>query len=91
MRTLPPVQGTTPAQGEIVTPLDMMRQQAIEGYEAMKKYIDEHGAEILEEDKKREQQLLGEQKMSLVSHMSRFGSGAPPPPATPAQDDNKAR
>jgi hypothetical protein len=57
-----------------------MRQQATEGYEAMKKYIDEHGAEMLEEDKKREQQMLGEQKLSLVGHMARFGSGGAPPP-----------
>lgn len=56
----------------------------------MKKYIDEHGAEILEEDKKREQQILGEQKMSLVGHMSRFGNpGVPPPPAE--QDDKKGK
>ncbi len=67
-----------------------MRQQATESYEAMKKYIDEHGAEILEEDKKREQQMLGEQKMSLVGHMSRFGNpGVVPPP--PGQDDNKRK
>ena len=67
-----------------------MRQQATEGYEAMKKFIDDHGAEILEEDKKREQQILGEQKMSLVGHMSRFGNpGVVPPPA--GQGDNKGK
>lgn len=48
----------------------------------MKKYIDEHGAEILEEDKKREQQMLGEQKMSLVDFMGRIGGGGAPPPAS---------
>lgn len=71
-----------PQQGDIVTPLDLMRQQATESYEAMKKYIDEHGAEILEEDKKREQQMLGEQKMSLVDFMGRIGGGGAPPPAS---------
>jgi hypothetical protein len=65
-----------------------MRQQATEGYEAMKKYIDEHGAEILEEDKKREQQILGEQKMSLVDLMGRLGGGGAPPP-TSSQDNSK--
>jgi hypothetical protein len=68
-----------------------MRQQATEGYEAMKKYIDEHGAEILEEDKKREQQILGEQKMSLVGHMSRFGSPGVVPPPADGQDDKKGK
>ena len=64
-----------------------MRQQATEGYEAMKKYIDEHGEEILEEDKKREQQILGEQKFSLVGHMARLGSGGAPPP----QEDGQSK
>jgi hypothetical protein len=74
-------------QGEIVTPLDMQRQMATENYEAMKKYIDEHGEEILEEDKKREQQMLGEQKMSLMGFFERFGSGGvPPPPAQEGKD-----
>jgi hypothetical protein len=56
-----------------------MRQQATEGYEAMKKYIDEHAEEILEDDRKREQQMLGEQKMSLAGFVGRFGGGVPPP------------
>jgi hypothetical protein len=56
-----------------------MRQQATEGYEAMKKYIDEHAEEILEEDRKREQQMLGEQKMSLAGFIGRFSGGVPPP------------
>lgn len=68
-------------------PLDIMRQQAVEGYEAMRKYIEEHGEEILEEDKKREQQMLNESKMSLVGFMGRFGGGVPPPGA---QGDDKA-
>jgi len=87
LRTLPPVQSTSPQQGEVVMPLDIMRQQALEGYEAMRKYIEEHGDEILEEDKKREQQMLNESKMSLVGFMGRFGSGVPPPPSA----DDKAR
>lgn len=77
----------TSQQDEIVTPLDMQRQMAKENYEAMKKYIDEHGEEILEEDKKREQQMLTEQKMSLMGFFERFGSGGAPPP--PPQEGNK--
>jgi len=64
-----------------------MRKQATEGYEAMKKYIDEHGQEILDEDKKREQQMLGDQKMSLVGFMGRFGGS--PPPSTPGQQQGE--
>ena len=77
----------TPQAGEIVTPLDMQRQMATENYEAMKKYIDAHGEEILEEDKKREQQMLGEQKMSLLGFMERFGGGVPPPPSSQEKKD----
>ena len=80
------MQAPTPQPGEIVTPLDVMRQQATEGYEAMKKYFEEHGEEILEEDKKREQQMMEEQKMSLTGFMGRFG-GVPPPPPSPSAED----
>lgn len=71
---------------DIVTPLDLLRKQATESYEQMKKYIDEHGEEILEEDKRREQQLLGDQKMSLVGFMARFGGGGQPPPPPASQE-----
>lgn len=68
-------------------PLDIMRQQAIEGYEAMRKYIEEHGNEILEEDKKREQQMLDESKTSIVGILGRItGRGA----ASPSEEE-KAR
>jgi hypothetical protein len=86
LRTLPPVPYGSPQQGEVVMPLDIMRQQAVEGYESMRKYIEEHGEEILEEDKKREQQMLNESKMSLVGFMGRFGGGGAPPPPVSADD-----
>ena len=38
----------------------------------MRKYIDEHAQEILEEDKKREQQFQAEQKVSLMSRLGTF-------------------
>ena len=79
LRTLPPMQPSSPQESEVVMPLDIMRKQAVEGYEAMRKYIEEHGEEILEEDKKREQQMLNESKMSLVGFVGRFGGGVPPP------------
>jgi hypothetical protein len=78
LRALPPVQPSTPQPGEIVTPLDIVRQQATEGYEAIKKYIDEHGQEILDDDKKRDQQMMEEQKVSLTSFFSRFVGQSPP-------------
>jgi hypothetical protein len=81
---------TSTTENEILTPLDMMRQQATEGYEQMRKWVDEHGEEIIAEDKKREEQLLGEQKMSLLGFMGRFGGGEqPPPPSQQQQGDNK--
>ena len=61
---------------EMITPLDVLRQQATEGYQQMKKYIDEHGEEILAADKKLEQQMLGEQKMSLLGFMGKFGGAS---------------
>jgi mitochondrial import inner membrane translocase subunit TIM50 len=80
LRTLPPVQLASPQQGEVVMPLDIMRQQAVEGYEAMRKYIEEHGDEILEEDKKREQQMLDESKTSIMGILGRItGRGAASP------------
>lgn len=59
----------------MVLPIDMLRQAAVENYETMKKYFDEHGQEILEDDKKREQQLLAEQKINLVDGVRRFFAG----------------
>ena len=79
LRSSPAVQVTTPTPGDIVTPLDLVRQQATEAYEGMLKYIDEHGAEILEEDKKREEQfMIEQQKTSIVGFMGKlFGQEAP--------------
>jgi hypothetical protein len=91
LRTLPPVPYGSPQQGEVVMPLDIMRQQAVEGYESMRKYIEEHGEEILEEDKKREQQMLNESKMSLVGFMGRFGGGGAPPPPPVSADDKAGK
>lgn len=79
LRALPPVQTPATAPGDVVFPLDLMRAQATEGYENMKKYIEEHGQEMLEEDKKREQQMLAEQKSSLVGFLARFGGGGVAP------------
>lgn len=87
MRTLPPVQAPNVQAGDIVTPLDLQRQQAVEGYEAMKKWIDEHGDEILQEDKKREQQFVAEQKTSLMGFMARLGGAPPPDSVSPSQVD----
>jgi hypothetical protein len=82
-------QPTTETPGDIVTPLDMMRQQATESYEALKKYFDEHGEEILEEDKKREQQMIQEQKVSLQGFFGRFlGSSEGEPVAQQSNNGN---
>jgi len=41
----------------------------------MKKYLEEHGQEIVEEDKKREQQILAEQKINLIDGLGKFFGG----------------
>ena len=78
LRALPPMHGKPESPDEIVTPLDILRKQAIEGYEATKKYIDENSEQILEEDKKREQTALAEQRTSLVGFLERITKGSPP-------------
>jgi len=76
-----PVKIATRSPEEVVTPLDLIRQQATEAYEAMLKYIDEHGQEILEEDKKREEQfMIEQQKTSIVGFFGRLLGGPPHPP-----------
>jgi len=55
----------------------------------MKKWIDEHGDEIIQEDKKREQQFVAEQKTSLMGFMARLGGAPPPDSVLPSQVEKK--
>jgi hypothetical protein len=58
----------------------------------MKKYIDEHAQEILEEDKRREQQMVAEQKTSLMGFMGvmgKWGVGPSPPSGERSQQAGK--
>jgi len=59
-------------EAETMTPLDYTRKLAQGGYLQMRKHIEEHGEEILEEDKKRQAEAIAESKASLFGHFMKL-------------------
>jgi len=55
-----------------MTPLDYTRKLAQGGYLQMRKHIEEHGEEILEEDKKRQAEAIAESKATLFGHFMKL-------------------
>ena len=74
VRQVPPTVPLPDAEeeAETMTPLDYTRKLAQGGYLQMRKHIEEHGEEILEEDKKRQAEAIAESKASLFGHFMKL-------------------
>ncbi|KAK9460586.1 HAD-like domain-containing protein [Lipomyces oligophaga] len=61
---------------------DMVREQGIEQYQRIIKFVEEHGESLMAEEKKREEELLAQQKFTLENLVKGGGQPAPAAPTT---------